>query len=160
MQKYKIKVSWNWIFDDIVAENLAEAKQEARLLASERMDNDNLELSEYREHMNWFNQAKEDAKKIVDEMSEITKEAVEKYKAEKDAEEIADDIYEDFYQNQDLVYKASMQADGYFICNSHDALKDAYVKINQNSKKSFYKFQTPRRRLPKKIFKNLTNFII
>src|SRR3990172_7674677 len=80
--KYKIKVSWNWIYDDIEAESWPEAKQKALSLASERVEQDNMIAEEYQAPRNWREIAEEEAKTITEELEQEITEAVAKWKTE------------------------------------------------------------------------------
>jgi len=136
--KYKIKVFWNWVFDDIEAESRTEAEQKALSLAGERVEQDNMIAEEYEPPRDWRDIAEEEAKQITEEMELAITEAVAKWKKENKKDvmyqldnDIAGEIYDDIYQSEDIVDQAWQVADGYFIYNSSDALKEALDCIDR-----------------------------
>ena len=138
--KYKIKVSWNWIYDDIEAKSWPEAKQKALSLASERVEQDYMIAEEYQPPRNWRETAEEEAKTIAEELEPEIAEAVAKWKNENKKggmyrldDDIAGEVYDAIYQSEDVVDKAWQASDRYFIYNSSDALKEAMDCIDRLS---------------------------
>ena len=136
--KYKIKVSWSWVYDDIEAESWPEAKHKALSLAGERVEQDNMIAEEYEAPKDWREIAQQEAKTIAEEMELAITEAVKKWKKENKKggmyqldDDIAGEIYDAIYQSEDVVDKAWQAAERYFIYNSSDALKKAMDCINR-----------------------------
>ena len=136
--KYKIKVSRNWIFDDIEAESWEEAKHKAVLLASEQVDADNMIAERYSEPINWREQAKEEGKALAEDLEDDTKRLVYKWQSEnennalkKDENEAVADIFDELCQKTDITSQAMEYADGQFIyLNTAEAI-EALQAINE-----------------------------
>ena len=136
--KYKIKVSWNWIYDGIEAESLGEAQKKAIQMGAERVDADNMTAEQYSEPINWWEQAEQEGQTIAEELVDKIGEAITKWKKENPKggmyrldDDIAGEIYDNLYQSEDISDLAWQSADGRFIYNSNDALKEAMDCISR-----------------------------
>ncbi len=113
---------------EIRAENSLEAKNKIIEMAKNN-EIDERYLKKIDEPIDWQNQAKENAKDIFEEQKEefdkIIKEQIKR--GEKDHNEIYDVIYQEF----DLTNLSCESADGTFIYNDTDSIKEALDCINE-----------------------------
>lgn len=119
MNKYKLEIN---------AKNALEAK--AKII--EMCKNNELEerhLDEIEEPINWYNQAKETAKDILEEH----KETIDKIISDGDKTDDEDDIFDTIYQNNniDLYNICHEWIDGHFIYNNIESIKKALDCINK-----------------------------
>lgn len=145
MTKYKIKVSFEKVFE-VEAENQSLAMDKALVKANNEIaENSGKELyhffntEEYKEPINWYNQAEELGKDVANGIEDEIKSAVADWQA-KNPEKVGlleendgsfdidleiQEIFDELYQSEDISSRALEYADGYFIYNSSDALIDA-----------------------------------
>lgn len=132
---YKIEVSFSRVYD-IEAETKQKAEEIALEKASKDLNNPvgTLRTAEYIPPIDWRERAEEEGLDICSDLSEEIESAVEEYTEKngiQDIEQATDDIYESLYQDEDIPNHAHEKADGYFIYNSTDALKEAMDCIDR-----------------------------
>ncbi len=107
----------------------AESKEEAvKIIKKAESDKLDYWFEEQEEPTNWREYAKDYAKDIFDylELKDYKK------KIDKDKSNV-DEVFDEIYQEEDLTYKAQEQADGSFIYNGTEAVKEALDCINELS---------------------------
>jgi len=141
--EYKIKVSFERVFK-VEADKQSEAEEKALNKAVEYLTDGTdykeavkcgLRSEEYKEPANWRQRAEEDARDLVENLSDTITEAVKDKKNKEDADLIFDAIDNE----EDISGRALETADGCFIYRSTDAVIEALNCINRLSDYSDFK---------------------
>ncbi len=160
MKTFKIKVEFARIYE-IEAEDNHEAQTKAQSQAVEEIEkfqdlydgedliNRLLKTEVYQEPTDWSNQAKEEGKRFASDIEDEIKLVVENWQKENtedikkgekipemdenEKDEIVNTIFDKLYQDEDIHYKVTEYADGQFIYNDRESIKEALDCIDELS---------------------------
>lgn len=143
MTKRKLEVTFSRVYE-VEAETWNDCENVAKEKAMKELTEQNLfnvlRTEEYKEPTNWHREAEELGHSIATDIEKEIKKVVSDWKAKNpsgvieiengvqvadNTDEVSKEIFDELYQSEDISERAWEYADGYFIYNSTDALRNA-----------------------------------